>query len=159
MRNAYFARLSDDQRTERFERIIRTRTNDLLSSEEIQRITGAVDKNRQYGIEVAFQPDDFERLLTLRKIGRQKSDGRLESSVMDGTGIFGSFAFGEEIKTVDEKRSRAVGKYIRAKLYQPAMPAAAIITVTNSGYADLITPLSEEKIVIYIPLPLIREAG
>lgn len=159
MRNAYFAQLSDYQRTERFERIIRTRTNDLLSAGEVRRITEAVDKNRQYGIEVAFMPDDFERLLTLKNIGRKKTDGRLESSVMVGTGIFGSFSFGEESKTVDEIHSRAVGKYIKGKLYQPAMPAAAVITVTNSGYADLKTPLLEEKIVIYIPLPLNRRAG
>ena len=159
MKNAYFTRLSDDQRTERFERIIRTRTNNLLSTEEIRRITGAVDKNRQYGIEVAFTPDDFERLLTLRKIGTQRADGRMESSGMEGTGIFGSFSFGEESRKVDETRSRAAGKYTKATLYQPAMPAAAIITVTNSGFADLKTPLSEEKIVIYIPLPFIPKAG
>lgn len=159
MRNVYFARLSTDQKTERMARVIRIRTNDLLTLDEIQRITGAVDKNKQYSIEVVFLPAVFERFLTLQKVGRKKPDGYMEHSVAEGIGIFGSFSFGEETKTIDEAQNRVVGKYLKARLYQPAMPAAAIISVTNSGYTDLKVPLSVEKIVIYIPKTLYRNAG
>lgn len=155
----YFARLTADQRNERIERIIRVRTNDLLDSEHVQSIADAIDRDRQYAIEVVSDPDDFERLLTLKKTRTKRSDGHIESCSMEGFGIFGSFSFGEDSRIYDENHTRAVGKLFKGKLHQTDMPAAAILSVSNTGFSSLRIPLSEEKIIIYLPFQLFKLAS
>lgn len=157
MRNKVFQSLSPAERRDRLERIIRTRTGDVLQREELTRILCNVDVDAQYSVCVVSDPTAFEDAITLKQV-HVFLNGRAKSTMTSGEALLGEFAFGESVLKTDAMK-RSSGKVKKAVLLDSEKPAAALIETKNIGYDDLSVLLNNKEIVIYVPPEAVRQAG
>lgn len=154
MKNKSFVLLSDEQRMEKLIRVIRLSTVNTLNDEELTLIREKVDINKQYSIEMTHSAAEFCKLVILRDITAD-----LQRTTVEGQQLFGEFEFGIH-NTVFQKNLHACGKMKKARLLNEDKAAAAVIHIENTGVTDLKIPLSEDKLILYIPYPAsAKEAG
>lgn len=138
--------MSAKERTDHFARVLRTKTDDLLTQTQVENIVSSL---RGIQCSVLFTRDDrmFGERLNLSQVCVDKEHGTEEHSEK-GKKIFGHFSFGRrEIRTdIDGTRSQQ----IRAE-FDAEAPAAALIQISNIGYRDLNVVDHENLLLIYIP--------
>lgn len=157
MKNKEFRNLSAAERQNRLERIIRTRTEDMLNREHLSRIMRAVDVGEQYSVRVVNEPAVFESAITLKQVHVFISDHE-KSTETKGMTLFGAFDFGESVLKTDTMKQSS-GRTHKAVLMDTETPAAALIETRNLGYEELSVLLNSKEIVIYVPRTLNQKAG
>ena len=125
MKNQSFACVSDDERQRKLSTILRTRTNDSLSEEQLKDIMLSVVSEYQYEICVYTDHSEFCDALILEESGEK------------GKIAFGQALFGQ----------RNCNKNVSGELFQKNQPVTAIITQYIGASSD--THL--RTIRIYIP--------
>lgn len=138
--------MSSRERTDHFMRVLRFKTNDLLTQTQVENIAASL---RGIQCSILFTRDKrvFGERLNLSHVRVDKEHGT-EEHVEKGKKIFGRFSFGQrEIRTdIDGARSQKIGAEFDAKT-----PAAALIQISNIGYRDLSIVDHENLLLIYIP--------
>jgi hypothetical protein len=66
MTNKAFMRLSDEEKRTKFRVMVRRRTDDCLTAEELRNLMLAVLPDRQYTLSVYDEPDEFCRVLEIK---------------------------------------------------------------------------------------------
>lgn len=115
-----------------------------------------MDVSKQYSIIVVSNPVDFEHYIMLKNQTVEKG-GRVQSTVTEGDAVFGNFVFGKSYIKADEMGNR--GRVKKSWLKDTSKPAAALLTVQNSGYDNLNVLMNENKIILYVPYQMARLAG
>lgn len=148
MNNRKFAGLTELERRNLLGRIIRVRTGDALTREQVKGILRTIDVDEQYSIE-AVDREEFIRVITLAQEQVMEREG-LRITKTTGQKVFGMFQFGHSIKKSGGKR-RIVGMVQKGTLTDTCQPAAVILKIQNTGCCDISVPLEQKKIVIYVP--------
>lgn len=148
MNNRKFARLSEIERQNLLGRIIRVRTDDALTWEQVRGILRYVNTDEQYGVE-SVGKEEFIRAITLAQEQVMEREG-LRITKTTGQKVFGMFQFGYSIKKSGGKR-RVVGMVQKGTLTDDCQPAVVILKIQNTGCCDIRVPLEQKKIVIYVP--------
>lgn len=157
MNNRAFRGLSSAEKRDRLDRVIRSRTGDILNRRERAAILNAADTGAQYTIRIYTDAQAFEKAVTLRQV-HVVNKGMDRTTVTTGRMLFGSFEFGKsELRTDALKRSS--GKTHKAVLLDTERPAAALVETRNVGYDDLTVLMNVNEIVFYIPAAAMEQAG
>ena len=146
MENRRFKSMSAREREEHFTRVLRIKTDDMLTRTEIDNIVSSL---RGIQCSILFTQDEriFGERLALSHIRTEKEHG-LEEHVERGLKIFGRFSFGERIVTADIDGTRS--QHEKAE-FDAEAPAAALIQITNIGFRNLSVVDSANLLLIYIP--------
>ena len=142
MKNKAYRVINQDELKERLIRILRFRTGDKLTYEQLEKIYEAVG-NEQCKIVFTQEPDVFLKRITLKN----SADCNREHTEK-GTFVFGKFVFGSK------KDSNCGNKVIyssRNAVFDITEPATALIEVNNRGYDDLSVLMNQKDLIIFIP--------
>jgi hypothetical protein len=156
MKNSTFKNIPNAEKTERFLRIVRSKAFDALNRDEQNELLEKVDLSRQYSIRVTTNPLEFQRIVTLKDT-MIENDGHIQSTVAEGTAVFGKFSFGKSF--VKKNDAAMSGSICKRAMLDAGHPAAAVIKIRNSGYANLSISLQEDELIIYVPRDMAQMAG
>lgn len=157
MNNRAFRSLSTAEKRDRLDRVIRSRTGDVLGQRERAATLNAVDTGEQYSIRIFTDAQAFEKAITLRQVHVLTGDAE-KTTTTTGQMLFGSFEFGtSELRTDALKRSS--GKTRKAVLLDTEKPAAAMVETRNVGYEDLDVLMNVNELIFYIPAAAMEQAG
>ena len=126
MKNKKFREETSDQKREKLVKVIKRRTNNTLSQNEISEIIGKISIETQHVILVHEDVKSFDKALILRH-----SDKRLDRAVS----IFGSFVFGHSYN----------GRQVMGVLHYHHEKNAAAVIFRDCG------EIRQNELHIYIP--------
>lgn len=124
--NQQFMLVSDSDKSQKLITVLRSRTHDSLSNEQIRYLMMGIALGYQYSIEVFTEPQSFCEALVLHQTATSSDRGKI---------IFGQALFNHDHESCGQ-------------LFEKSQPAAAIVTRCSKERAE------ERLILIYIPLNL-----
>lgn len=146
MENRRFKTMSAREREDHFARVLRIKTDDLLTPAEVGNIVSSLEDTQ---CSILFTQDErlFGERLALSHVRTDKEHG-MEEHIERGQKIFGRFSFGERNVTTDIDGTRSQRTDAD---FDTDVPAAALIRITNIGFRDLSVIDSANLLMIYVP--------